>query len=64
MLNPRMKSGRIAALAAFVLLSSTALGGLVHAKELTVGLTSDAVNLPCPFMAWARPRVLPPPPAQ
>ena len=45
MLNLRMKSGRIAALAAFVLLSSTALGGLVHAKELTVGLTSDAVNL-------------------
>ncbi len=45
MLNLRMKSGRSAVFAAAVFLASTALSGMAFAKELTVGLTSDAVNL-------------------
>lgn len=45
MLNFRMKSGRSAVFAAAVFLASTTLSGMAFAKELTVGLTSDAVNL-------------------
>ena len=45
MLNFRMTAGRSALFAAAVFLASTALTGVVDAKSLKVGLTSDAVNL-------------------
>ena len=45
MLAFRLKTGRNAVFAAALFLASTALSGVVDAKSLTVGLTSDAVNL-------------------